>query len=91
MTVDSREHTSTGKTDITPVKNMLPMDDVRIARICLSKLTKQTRREMGKWLSKNLGRPDRNGGLWWTDDDGYCMLVCFRHDEAFVEFSLRYC
>jgi hypothetical protein len=69
----------------------MPTDEIRIARIELTKLTKAMRREMGAWLSSNLGRPDRNSGLWWANEDGHHLLVCFRNDEAFVNFSLKYC
>ena len=46
---------------------------------------------MAAWLKENLGPPNRNGGFWWTDEKDGFLLVWFRHDEAFVDFSLKYC
>lgn len=68
------------------------MDEPKLARVKLSKLiNKKQRKEMATWFKENLGRPNRNGGLWWTDEKDGFLLVWFRHDNAFVEFSLKYC
>ena len=67
------------------------MDEPKLARVELSKLMKKQRKEMAAWLKENLGPPNRNGGFWWTDEKDGFLLEWFRHDEAVVDFSLKYC
>lgn len=47
-----------------------------------------TRLEMVRWLSSRCGRPDRQRGLWWTEEQG--QVVCFLLPEHFMEFSLAW-
>ena len=64
--------------------------EIRVISIKHSDLTKGIKREMGKWLGSGLGRPDRNRGIWWTTEDDTHLHFYFRHEEAFVEFWMKY-
>ena len=50
--------------------------------------SKNKRKEIGTWISSRLGKPDRNTGRWWTDEDLNYIKIFFRDDTVFVEFSL---
>jgi len=65
-------------------------DEVKISRVKLNGLNKARRKELGYWLSSRLGKPDCNNGFWWAEETREWLLIYFRNDEAFVQFSLIY-
>ena len=51
-------------------------------------LSKKYRKEIGNWLTENLGKPDRVNGAWWADDTTDGVQINFRIQEAYVAFVL---
>lgn len=70
----------------TDVEN--PEPEIWRTVIPYSVLTKKYRKEIGRWLIENLGKPDRKSGVWWTDDTTDGLQISFRLQDAHVAFVL---
>lgn len=71
----------------------LPQDHMTYqARLPLASLGRARRRELAAWLGHHCGRPDRQRGFWWSDEDTASreLVITFVLPEHFFEFSMRW-